>query len=122
MESTASVSRKPKKWIAAVLGLIFPPAGMLYVVRPGLAVGYFFLMVIIALAKSRVLRDPVLAELAGLLLGIVCAIHAYRIARDYEESHKRPWYSRWYGLVGIIAGPFVVLAVPRAFLFDVFRF
>jgi len=120
MESTAPMSRKPKKWIAAVFGLIIPPAGMLYVARPGLAAGYFGLMVIVALGKSRVY--PAIGDLAVLLLGIVCAIHAYHIARDYDESHRRPWYSRWYGLVGILVGPFVVLGVPRAFLFDVFRF
>jgi signal peptidase I len=121
MESTA-IYRKPKKWIAAVLGLLIQPAGMLYVARPGWAGAYFALAAIIVLGNMFVLRDR---ELAGdaivLLVAIICAIHAYRLARDYRAL-KRPWYSRWYGLVGIVAA-FAALAFgARAFLFEPFRF
>ena len=121
MESTA-IYRKPKKWIAAVLGLLIQPAGMLYVARPGWAGAYFALAAIIVLGNMLVLRDR---ELAGdaivLLVAIICAIHAYRLARDYRAL-KRPWYSRWYGLVGIVAA-FAALAFgARAFLFEPFRF
>ena len=121
MESTA-IYRKPKKWTAAVLGLLVQPVGMLYVARPGWAAAYFALAVIIALGNMFVLRDR---ELAGnvilLLVAIICAIHAYRLARDYRAV-KRPWYSRWYGLVGIVAA-FAALAFgARAFLFEPFRF
>jgi len=121
MESTA-IYRKPKKWIAAVLGLLIQPAGMLYVARPGWAAAYFALAAIIVLGNMFVLRDR---ELAGdaivLLVAMICAIHAYRLARDYRAL-KRPWYSRWYGLVGIVAA-FAALAFgARAFLFEPFRF
>jgi signal peptidase I len=121
MESTA-IYRKPRKWIAAVLGLLIQPAGMLYVARPGWAAAYFALAGIIVLGNMFVLRD---GELAGdaivLLVAIVCAIHAYRLARDYRAL-KRPWYSRWYGLVGIVAA-FAALAFgARAFFFEPFRF
>ena len=121
MESTA-IYRKPKKWIAAVLGLLIQPAGMLYVARPDWAAAYFALAAIIVLGNMFVLRDR---ELAGdaivLLVAIICAIHAYRLARDYRAL-KRPWYSRWYGLVGIVAA-FAALAFgARAFLFEPFRF
>jgi len=121
MESTA-IYRKPKKWIAAVLGLLIQPVGMLYVARPGWAAAYFALAAIIVLGNMFVLRDR---ELAGdaivLLVAMICAIHAYRLARDYRAL-KRPWYSRWYGLVGIVAA-FAALAFgARAFLFEPFRF
>jgi signal peptidase I len=121
MESTA-IYRKPKKWIAAVLGLLIQPAGMLYVARPGWAAAYFALAAIILLGNMFVLRGR---ELAGdaivLLVAIICAIHAYRLARDYRAL-KRPWYSRWYGLVGIVAA-FAALAFgARAFFFEPFRF
>ncbi|TMH82146.1 MAG: signal peptidase I, partial [Betaproteobacteria bacterium] len=54
------------------------------------------------------------------LVAIICAIHAYRLARDYRAL-KRAWYSRWYGLVGIVAA-FAALAFgARAFLFEPFR-
>jgi len=121
MESTA-IYRKPKKWIAATLGLLIPPAGMLYVARPRWAAAYFALALIIALGNMFVLRD---GELAGnaiaLLVAIICAIHSYRLAGDSREI-RRPWYSRWYGLVGIGAA-FAALAFgARAFLFEQFRF
>src|SRR5713226_879385 len=121
MESTA-IYRKPKKWIAAVLGLLIQPVGMLYVARPGWAVAYLALAAIIALGNMSVLRGRELAGDAILLfVAVICAIHAYRLARDYRAV-KRPWYSRWYGLVGIV-GAFAALAFgARAFLFEPFRF
>jgi signal peptidase I len=121
MESTA-IYRKPKKWIAAVLGLLIQPAGMLYVARPGWAAAYFALAAMIALGSTFVLRDREWAgNVVALLVAIICAIHAYRLAGDSREI-RRPWYSRWYGLIGIGA-VFVALAFGvRAFLFEPFRF
>src|SRR5437899_3163412 len=121
MESTA-IYRKPKKWIAAVLGLLIQPAGMLYVARPGWAASYFAFAAIIVLGIMFVLRDKEwVGNAIALLVAIICAIHAYRLARDYRAL-KRPWYSRWYGLVGIVAA-FAALAFgARAFLFEPFRF
>src|SRR5467141_630801 len=121
MESTA-IYRKPKKWTAAVLGLLIQPVGMLYVARPGWAAAYLAVAAIIALGNMSVLRGR---ELAGdailLLVAVICAIHAYRLARDYRAV-KRPWYSRWYGLLVIVAA-FAALAFgARAFLFEPFRF
>jgi len=122
MESTA-IYRKPKKRIAAVLGLFIQPAGMLYVARPGWAAVYFVLALIVVLGNMFVLRGR---ELAGgviaLLVAVVCAIHAYRLARDYRELLRRPWYSRWYGLVGIVAAFAALVFGIRAFLFEPFRF
>jgi len=121
MESTA-IYRKPKKWIAAVLGLLIQPAGMLYVARPGWAAAYLALAAIIALGNMSVLRGRESAgEVITLLVAIICAIHSYRLARDYRAL-KRPWYSRWYGLVGIIAVFSALAFGTRAFLFEPFRF
>jgi len=121
MESTA-IYRKPKKWTAAVLGLLIQPVGMLYVARPGWAAAYFALAAITALGNMFVLRGR---ELAGdailLVVAVICSIHAYRLARDYRAV-KRPWYSRWYSLLVIVAA-FAALAFgARAFLFEPFRF
>jgi len=120
MESTA-IYRKPKKWTAAVLGLLIQPVGMLYVARPGWAAVYFALGAIIALGNLFVLRGGLAGNATLLLVVIICAIHAYRLARDYRAV-KRPWYSRWHGLVGIGAA-FAALAFGvRAFLVEPFRF
>ena len=120
MESTA-IYRKPKKWTAAVLGLLIQPVGMLYVARPGWAAVYLALVAIIALGNLFVLRGGLAGDATLLLVAIICAIHAYRLARDYRAV-KRPWYSRWYGLVGIGVA-FAALAFGiRAFLYEPFRF
>src|SRR5204863_3866704 len=83
MESTA-IYRKPKKWIAAVLGLLIQPVGMLYVARPGWAAVYLALVAIIALGNLFVLRGGLAGDATLLLVAIICAIHAYRLARDYR--------------------------------------
>jgi len=115
MESTA-IYRQTKKWIAAVLGLLIQPAEECCTLLGLAGPPYFALAAIVVLGNMFVLRDR---ELAGdaivLLVAIICAIHAYRLARDYRAL-KRPWYSRWYGLVGIVAA-FAALAFgARAFL------
>src|SRR5256886_11245719 len=120
MESTA-IYRKPKKWIAAVLGLFIQPAGMLYVARPGWAAAYFAVAAIIVVCNVLVLRGGAAGDAVLLLIAIICAIHAYRLARDYRAV-KRPWYSRWYGLAGIIAAFAALALAARAFLYEPFRF
>jgi len=88
MEST-SIYRKPKKWVAAVLGLFIPPAGMLYVARPGWAAAYFALALIVVLGNMFAPRGM---ELAGgaiaLLVAIISAIHAYRLACDNQRDPR----------------------------------
>ena len=120
MESTA-IYRKPKKWTAAVLGLLIQPVGMLYVARPGWAAVYLALVAIIALGNLFVLRGGLAGDATLLLVAIICAIHAYRLARDYRAV-KRPWYSRWYGLAGIGAAFAALAFAARAFLYEPFRF
>jgi signal peptidase I len=121
MEST-EMYRKPSKRNAALLGLLLQPAGMLYVARPGWAAAYLALALIIVLGNTLVLRDgEMIGNAAVVLVSIICAIHAYRLARD-SRVLRRPWYSRWYGLGGIVAA-FAALALgTRAFLFEPLRF
>lgn len=121
MEST-EMYRKPRKRTAALLGLLFQPAGMLYVARPGWAAVYFAIALIIVLGNMFVLRDrQVIGNAAAVLVSIICAIHAYRFARD-SRVLRRPWYSRWYGLGGIVAALAALALGTRAFLFEPLRF
>lgn len=117
MEPTA-IYRRPKKWTAAALGLFIQPAGMLYVARPGWAAAYFALALIIVLSNMFVLRDrEMVGNAVAVLVSIICAIHAYRLARD-SRVLRRPWYSRWQGLAGIVAAFAVLVLGTRAFLFE----
>lgn len=117
---------KPNKWIAAFLGLLFQPLGMLYVVRIKLALLYFFLAIAISILELFLASNEVhlWTDYISLnwLLMIFCAVHAYRIAVSYEVVEgKRPWFSHWYGLVlfplSFILGVFLI----RAFLYEPFR-
>src|SRR5215831_10872344 len=102
MESTETYKR-PSRRIAAALGFFVPPVGMLYVARPGLAGIYLALTVVIAAVKVFFLHGPAWTGGAALLLvGTVCAVQAYRYARDFREV-RRPWYSHGFGLVFVIA-------------------
>jgi signal peptidase I len=120
MESTEAY-RKPSRRIAAALGFFVPPVGMLYVARPGMAAIYLALALAVAAVRTLVLHGPSWAGGAAFaLLGIVCAVQAYRSARDFREV-KRPWYSRGLGLAVVIAA-FVGLAVGfRACVLEPFR-
>jgi signal peptidase I len=114
--------RRPSKRIAAALGLLIPPAGMLYVARPGWAAIYLALNGAIATVGLFLPRER---EWAGdallVLVGIVCAVQAYRFCKD-SRVLRRPWYGRWPGLLVIIAA-FVALALgAQAFFFEPFRF
>lgn len=120
MESTETY-RKPSRRVAAALGFLLPPAGMLYVARPGRAAVYLALLLVIAAANLFVARENQWAGgAAAALVAIVCAVQAYRFARDFREV-KRPWYSRRPGLLVAIAA-FAGLALgARAFLVEPFR-
>jgi signal peptidase I len=120
MESTETY-QKPSRKIAAALGFFVPPAGMLYVARPGRAAVYLALMAGIATLDLLVLRERHWApEAAGLLVMVVCAVQAYRSARDFREI-KRPWYGRGPGLIFVMMA-FAGLALgARALVVEPFR-
>jgi signal peptidase I len=120
MESTETY-RKPSRKMAAALGLVIPPAGMLYVARPGRAAIYLALIVVVAIADLFVPRERQWAgDALVLLVGMVCAVQAYRLAREFREI-KRPWYSWGPGLLAIIAVFAALALAARAFLLEPFR-
>src|SRR5581483_306358 len=108
--------------VAALLGFLLPPAGMLYVARPGWAGIYLALNVVIGAASLFVSREHAWPlGLALLLVAIVCAFQVHRSCRD-SRVLRRPWYARGPGLTVIVAA-FAALALGvRAFAFEPFRF
>ncbi len=119
--SSNPVNNKPNKWVAAILGLLSQPIGMLYVAQPWWAAIYFFGSILLVIQANLTLRQyPVVAVIVMLVPAIVCPVHAYRLAGKYPADKPRPRYSRWYGLVGAFAGIFLVVGVFRMFLFESF--
>jgi signal peptidase I len=120
MESTEAY-RKPSRKIAALLSWVLPPAAMLYVARPGRAAIYLALTLAIGTLGLFLPSERLWAAYAlALLVAVVCAVQAWRFARDFREI-KRPWYSRWPGLLLIIAVFTALMVGARAFLFEPFR-
>ncbi|HEY6862916.1 MAG TPA: signal peptidase I [Burkholderiales bacterium] len=113
--------RRPSKRVAAALGLLVPPAGMLYVARPGWAGIYLAWALFIGAVSLFVPREREwIVGAVVVLVGIVCAVQAYRYCRD-SRVLRRGWYARWPGLLAIVAA-FAALAIgARAFLVEPFR-
>jgi signal peptidase I len=117
---------KPKAWLAALLGLIAPPIGMLYVQRPWWALVYFCLAT--GLSVGVILASGLgLANLSFLppalswAIAIACAVHAHRVASDAAPALRRSWYSRWYALASFVLVPTLVIVIVRSFLWEPYR-
>ncbi|MFG6430346.1 signal peptidase I [Roseateles sp. LYH14W] len=115
------MTNKPKKWIAVLLGLLFTPAGMLYVGSAGLAVGYFVLTFAVAVAGFVHPAWKSVANVVSPICVIVGASHAYVLAKRYPEERSRPPYSRWYGILVAVVCVVVPVIGTRAFFFEPFR-
>lgn len=116
------MAKKPKKWIAALLSVFAQPLGMLYVARPGLAVMYFAIAAGSAALQFIYLRRfPIIAVLS-LLIPLVGGVHAYLLAARYPDALQRPWYSRWYGLLTMVAVLTTIAIAVRSFIVEPFRF
>jgi len=118
---------KPVPWLAAVLGLIAQPLGMLYVQRPWLATGYFLVAALVGVMAffsmwafgSETLE--VALSMSSWAIAIGCAVHAFHIARGTAAVGERRWYSRWYGLACFPAVVFMVGLAFRSFVYEPFR-
>jgi signal peptidase I len=121
---------KPKRWIAALLGLFLAPSGLLYVNRPRVAAAWVVLtygLVLVACVAlflsglSILLAGVVPVVVLSWLAAVGCAVYCFRVAAKYEPSQFRSWYTKWYAL---IAAP-VVIYLPvflfRAFLYEPFH-
>ncbi|WP_168734209.1 signal peptidase I [Pseudothauera nasutitermitis] len=111
----------PRKWIAALLGVLAQPLSMLYVGQARWAGIYFLLSLAIVFTGELYLRGSGVDGMLALILAAVCAIHAYRAAANYPKDRSRPAYSRWYGLLGALCTLLLLVLVLRAYLFEPFR-
>lgn len=112
-----SMQWAPRKWLAALLGFFFQWLGLLYVGRWRLALAYLLLWFVVTLIEMHF-------GLPGyffVALSLLCSVHAYRIAVKAPPVAVRPWYGRWCGIIGVGAGPFLMVLLLRAFLIEPFR-
>jgi signal peptidase I len=113
-------SSSPKPWIAVILSLFVGPLGLLYVRRVRLALVFFLLSASLQLI-AFVSRDAVAlaAGLAQVVVWLVGTVLSYRLAKSHE-GEARPWYTRWYGLGGIMLAATLCVLAGRLFFFESF--
>jgi len=115
IESTSLNIWKPKNWIILLLGFLLGQFVFLYVNRAT----YFW----IYLAIGFITGIATLLVHEGLILGwyVVCITHAIYLNRFYDETLKRNWYSKWWGITLSLIVLTLVLILIKTFLIEPFR-
>ncbi|HRE17896.1 MAG TPA: signal peptidase I [Rhodocyclaceae bacterium] len=113
---------KPKKWLAALLGIVAPPIAMMYVAQARWAALYFLATLLAGASSLYYDNDQIVVAFLPIVLALLCAAHAYLYAKRYPDEQQRPAYSRWHGLLGTVAVYFLIVFAVRAFLLEPFRF
>ncbi len=114
---------KPNKWIAALLGFFAFPFGTLYAGSVGWSVTYFSLA--IAIFAQEIFFQyqlEAISSLLPILCAAGCSLHSYFLAKRCPDDLKRPWFSRWFGIVGIAVVYVTLIGLFRAFVYEPFRF
>jgi signal peptidase I len=121
-----TVEWRPNRWIAATLGFLAQPVGLLYVINLKWAAIYFVIGLLVSVSEfvlDAKHAAPWLQYFSfNIILSVVCSAHAYRIAAYGPVRQIRPWYSKWRGLAAIILVSASVIFSARAFLYEPFRF
>lgn len=115
---------KPNRWIATILGFITVPIGMLYVAQPLWAGAYLGAGIILAAANFLFLHQvvsPQAETLLQLAVPLACALHALHFATNFAVKPVRPWFTKWYALIGSWAALVALIIGTRAFFYEPFR-
>jgi len=111
----------PNKWLAVLLSVVATPIGFLYVERAAWAAVYLLLAVMVAVYVTFFAPSDAVAGALNLVFLVVCAIHAYRLAKRFSSEGPRPWFSRWYGLLAVTVTLLVLGLAMRSFAYETFR-
>jgi signal peptidase I len=128
MESVAmdapNTAWKPKPWIAVCLAVFLMPFAFLYLSRPGLAVTYFVVALVVAITGlTDVLQLVDGTSISAILqwgLVAVAALHAFQLAHRYEPIAVRPALSSPKVLASGVLGVGAAIFLVRAFLYEPF--
>jgi signal peptidase I len=111
----------PRKWLAVLLCIIFPPLAMLYVGSARWAAVYFVGGLGLLVGGVLLLADQWMVDALSLVYLAVSAVHAYRLAAKTAAGQPRLWFSRWYAVAGAAACLAVAVLTFRSFFFEPFR-
>ena len=107
---------KPKIWLTLIYGIIFQPFVFLYVNRVGLF--WWYLLVSVITTAIDYFSQTNIA--ISYIFIIICPIHAFVIARNYDVTIERRWYCRWWVIPTIFIIIFGSIFLFRSFLFEPF--
>lgn len=116
MDSTFNSGWKPKPWVAVILGLLFQSFTFLYTNKAWL----FWLYLLLSLGVAIV--DTKYSLSLGLIFFVLCPVHSYFIAKRYQSTDIRHWYSKWWALPIILILFLLTIFGVRAFLYEPFAF
>jgi signal peptidase I len=126
MEETIA-TRKRYRSIAVLLAIFASPfIAMLYLGRGWRALTYFLLTVlamavVFPLASAGYWPQGVSWAVAPFLVTVVGVVDSYLIARQHQQGFSGPWYSRWYGVVGVCFSTILVIVGIRSFVIVPYR-
>ena len=112
-------SHPPNKWLAALLGFVAPPLGLLYAGSARWA-GAYLVLALVAVGLVWMGMGTTSVAVAGLMLSLAAAAHAWRLAVRWAAGRSRAWFSRWYGLLGVAVAAGLTLFGLRAFVVEPF--
>ncbi|WJG10879.1 signal peptidase I [Aliiglaciecola sp. LCG003] len=109
---------KPTRWIAVILGVFLQPVALLYVGK-----GKWFLVCLFSLSVSLVVAisyfDANAFRYITFAIAISFGIIGYILAKNYQQI-KRPWYSKWWGIVCSVLLFYITIFLFRSFLYESF--
>ncbi len=115
------MDKKTNKWIAAFLGLLISPLGLLYVGQPMYALLYLIFSLIMNVYGLFYATENVdiIITIISWSINILISVYAYKKAQNFNKL--RSWYSKWYGQIGIIITFLLPVFIFRAFYFEPFH-
>lgn len=125
MEETQN-NWKPKRWLATALSFFLGFSGLLYIGKGKLFLIYSLASLLILIAGFFTLNLAT-ADLLNVLsmvssaISIVCAIQTYRLCTNFQANKLRPWYSHWWGILGIYLMVVTPVFIFRSFFFEPFK-
>ena len=116
------MAERPSETLAAVLGFLVPPIGMLYAGHAAMAIGLLFALFGIGVLEVVYLhRFPHAALVLAAVVHVAGGVLAHRIVRAFPDDGVRPAYSRWPVLAGAFLALSMLVLVMRAYVTEPFQ-
>lgn len=110
----------PNKWFSALLGFFFQPLAFIYLAKFKWVLIYFLASILLGITDFILNRSLGYSGL-GLILAIVCCVHAFQLSKTVVYGSERKWYSKWWGVLTIPIVFVTCIFTFRAFLFEPFH-